>query len=200
MTATTTAEHIENIGSSRIGLGFFEFVITIALMTASVAMAIDSMLPALPAHRPFAGRCQHQRRAAGHRRLLPRLRRSQIIFGSLSDTFGRRNILLGGLAFFTVTMFGAAATESFEMLLLLRFVQGIGAAAVRITTMAMVRDCFGGREMARVMSYVMIVFMIVPIVAPSLGQAVISSMRTGTGSSSCSAASAPSCSSGPACA
>lgn len=58
------------------------------------------------------------------------------------------------------------------MLLVLRFVQGIGGAAVRITTMAIVRDCFGGREMARVMSYVMIVFMIVPIVA-SGGQAVV---------------------------
>ncbi|MGO8655260.1 MFS transporter, partial [Rhizobium ruizarguesonis] len=69
--------------------------------------------------------------------------------------------------------FAAAATGSFEMLLVMRFVQGVGGAAVRITTMAMVRDCFGGREIARVMSYVMIVFMIVPIVAPSVGQIII---------------------------
>ncbi|CAN7367690.1 multidrug effflux MFS transporter [Pararhizobium sp. LjRoot235] len=173
MSATTTAEHIENIGSSRIGLGFFEFVITIALMTASVAIAIDIMLPALPA----IGQSLRVANTNDTQLIIGvfflGFGCSQIIFGSLSDTFGRRAILLGGLAFFTLTMFGAAATESFEMLLLLRFVQGIGAAAVRITTMAVVRDCFGGREMARVMSYVMIVFMIVPIVAPSLGQAVI---------------------------
>ncbi|WP_349434536.1 multidrug effflux MFS transporter [Pararhizobium sp. A13] len=173
MSATTTAEHIENIGSSRIGLGFFEFVITIALMTASVAIAIDIMLPALPAIGQSLNVANTNDAQLVIGIFFLGFGCSQIIFGSLSDTFGRRAILLGGLVFFTVTMFGAAATESFEMLLLLRFVQGIGAAAVRITTMAVVRDCFGGREMARVMSYVMIVFMIVPIVAPSLGQAVI---------------------------
>ncbi len=173
MSAITTAEHIENIGSSRIGLGFFEFVITIALMTASVAIAIDIMLPALPAIGQSLNVANTNDTQLVIGIFFLGFGCSQIIFGSLSDTFGRRSILLAGLAFFTITMFGAALTQSFEMLLLLRFVQGIGAAAVRITTMAVVRDCFGGREMARVMSYVMIVFMIVPIVAPSLGQAII---------------------------
>ncbi|MCV9996898.1 multidrug effflux MFS transporter [Pararhizobium sp. YC-54] len=173
MSATTTTEHVENIGSSRIGLGFFEFVITIALMTASVAIAIDIMLPALPAIGQSLNVANTNDTQLVIGVFFFGFGCSQIVFGSLSDTFGRRNILLAGLAFFTLTMFGAALTRSFEMLLLLRFVQGIGAAAVRITTMAIVRDCFGGREMARVMSYVMIVFMIVPIVAPSLGQAVI---------------------------
>lgn len=172
MSATTT-EHVENIGSSRIGLGFFEFIITIALMTASVAIAIDIMLPALPAIGQSLNVANTNDTQLVIGIFFLGFGCSQIVFGSLSDTFGRRNILLAGLVFFTLTMFGAALTQSFEMLLLLRFVQGIGAAAVRITTMAIVRDCFGGREMARVMSYVMIVFMIVPIVAPSLGQAVI---------------------------
>ncbi|KQY14494.1 multidrug effflux MFS transporter [Rhizobium sp. Root482] len=168
-----TRHHAENIGSSRIGLGFFEFVITIALMTASVALAIDIMLPALPAIGHSLGVVNTNDTQLVIGIFFLGFGCSQIIFGSLSDTFGRRHVLLAGLAFYVVTMFGAAATQSFEMLLLLRFVQGIGAAAVRITTMAIVRDCFGGREMARVMSYVMIVFMIIPIVAPSLGQAVI---------------------------
>jgi DHA1 family bicyclomycin/chloramphenicol resistance-like MFS transporter len=172
MSATPT-EHVENIGSARIGLGFFEFIITIALMTASVAIAIDIMLPALPAIGQSLNVANTNDTQLVIGVFFFGFGCSQIIFGSLSDTFGRRNILLAGLVFFTLTMFGAALTQSFEMLLLLRFVQGIGAAAVRITTMAIVRDCFGGREMARVMSYVMIVFMIVPIVAPSLGQAVI---------------------------
>ncbi|KQS98202.1 MULTISPECIES: multidrug effflux MFS transporter [unclassified Rhizobium] len=168
-----SAHHIENQGSARIGLGFFEFVITIALMTASVAIAIDIMLPALPAIGQSLSVANTNDTQLVIGVFFLGFGCSQIIFGSLSDTFGRRGVLLAGLAFFTLTMFGAAATQSFEMLLVLRFVQGIGAAAVRITTMAVVRDCFGGREMARVMSYVMIVFMIVPIVAPSLGQAVI---------------------------
>ncbi|MDE1997111.1 MAG: MFS transporter, partial [Rhizobiaceae bacterium] len=67
----------------------------------------------------------------------------------------------------------AAWSGSLAMLLALRFAQGVGAAAVRITTMAIVRDCFGGREMARVMSYVMIVFMIMPMLAPSVGQLIV---------------------------
>jgi DHA1 family bicyclomycin/chloramphenicol resistance-like MFS transporter len=165
--------HQENQGSSRIGMGFGEFVVTIAIMTASIAMAIDSMLPALPAIGRSLGVASTNEAQLVIGVFFLGFGLSQIVFGSLSDAFGRRNILLGGLACYVIGMFAAAATGSFEMLLVMRFVQGIGGAAVRITTMAIVRDCFGGREMARVMSYVMIVFMIVPIVAPSVGQLII---------------------------
>ncbi len=169
----THKPHTENQGSARIGMGFFEFVVTIAIMTASIAMAIDSMLPALPNIGHSLGVTSNNDAQLVIGVFFLGFGASQIIFGSLSDAFGRRNILLGGLACYVVGMFAAAATGSFEMLLIMRFVQGIGGAAVRITTMAIVRDCFGGREMARVMSYVMIVFMIVPIVAPSVGQLII---------------------------
>ncbi len=169
----THKSHTENQGSARIGMGFFEFVVTIAIMTASIAMAIDSMLPALPNIGHSLGVTSNNDAQLVIGVFFLGFGASQIIFGSLSDAFGRRNILLGGLACYVVGMFAAAATGSFEMLLIMRFVQGIGGAAVRITTMAIVRDCFGGREMARVMSYVMIVFMIVPIVAPSVGQLII---------------------------
>lgn len=173
MTSTTTSTPEAQTGAARIQLGFFEFVITIALMTATVAMAIDIMLPALPS----IGQSLNVANANDTQFVIAvfflGFGCSQIVFGSLSDAFGRRSLLVAGLGFFSVTLFGAALTDSFEMLLVLRFVQGIGGAAVRITTMAIVRDCFGGREMARVMSYVMIVFMIVPIVAPSIGQAVV---------------------------
>jgi DHA1 family bicyclomycin/chloramphenicol resistance-like MFS transporter len=160
-------------GAARIGMGLVEFIVTIAVMTASVALAIDSMLPALSS----IGQSFNVTDANDAQLVIGifflGFGFSQIFFGSLSDAFGRRVVLLGGLAFFTVSSFAASQATSFEALLVLRFVQGIGAAAVRITTMAIVRDCFGGREMARVMSYVMIVFMIVPIIAPSLGQLVI---------------------------
>ncbi|AUX76558.1 MULTISPECIES: multidrug effflux MFS transporter [Sinorhizobium] len=160
-------------GAARIGMGLVEFIVTIAVMTASVALAIDSMLPALSS----IGQSFDVTNANDAQLVIGifflGFGFSQIFFGSLSDAFGRRVVLLGGLAFFTISSFAASQATSFEALLVLRFIQGIGAAAVRITTMAIVRDCFGGREMARVMSYVMIVFMIVPIVAPSLGQVVI---------------------------
>ncbi|MBB3311948.1 DHA1 family bicyclomycin/chloramphenicol resistance-like MFS transporter [Rhizobium sp. BK196] len=169
----THKPHTENQGSARIGMGFVEFVVTIAIMTASIAMAIDSMLPALPNIGHSLGVTSNNDAQLVIGVFFLGFGASQIIFGSLSDAFGRRNILLGGLVCYVIGMFAAAATGSFEMLLIMRFVQGIGGAAVRITTMAIVRDCFGGREMARVMSYVMIVFMIVPIVAPSVGQLII---------------------------
>ncbi|PDT54909.1 MULTISPECIES: multidrug effflux MFS transporter [Sinorhizobium] len=160
-------------GAAHIGMGLVEFIVTIAVMTASVALAIDSMLPALSS----IGQSFDVTNANDAQLVIGifflGFGFSQIFFGSLSDAFGRRVVLLGGLAFFTISSFAASQATSFEALLVLRFIQGIGAAAVRITTMAIVRDCFGGREMARVMSYVMIVFMIVPIVAPSLGQVVI---------------------------
>ncbi|OAP42786.1 bicyclomycin resistance protein [Sinorhizobium glycinis] len=154
-------------------MGLVEFIVTIAVMTASVALAIDSMLPALSSigHSFNVANANDAQLVIGI--FFLGFGFSQIFFGSLSDAFGRRVVLLGGLAFFTLSSFAASQAASFEALLVLRFIQGIGAAAVRITTMAIVRDCFGGREMARVMSYVMIVFMIVPIVAPSLGQLVI---------------------------
>ncbi|OLP53889.1 bicyclomycin resistance protein [Rhizobium rhizosphaerae] len=160
-------------GSQRIGLGFREFIITIALMTASIAFAIDIMLPALP-HIASSLKVTN----ANDAQLVIAVfffgfGLSQLVFGSLADAFGRRRVLLAGLAIFTVTMLAAAWTESFTALLILRFCQGIGGAAVRICTTAITRDCFGGREMARVMSYIMIVFMMVPILAPTLGQAII---------------------------
>ena len=160
-------------GAARLGMGLVEFIVTIAVMTASIALAIDSMLPALPS----IGQTLNVANANDTQLVIGvfflGFGLSQIFFGSLSDAFGRRSVLLCGLALFSLSMFAASWVESIETLLLLRFIQGIGGAAVRITTMAIVRDCFGGRDMARVMSYVMIVFMIVPIVAPTLGQVVI---------------------------
>jgi DHA1 family bicyclomycin/chloramphenicol resistance-like MFS transporter len=170
---STPPQPTATTGSQRIGLEFREFVITIALMTASIAIAIDSMLPALP-HIASSLNVQNPNDAQlviavyffgfGF---------AQLVFGSLADAFGRRRILLLGLAIFTVTTFAAAWTQSFTALLAFRFAQGIGGAAIRITTTAITRDCFDGREMARVMSYIMIVFMLVPILAPSFGQLVL---------------------------
>ncbi|PST21774.1 MFS transporter [Mesorhizobium plurifarium] len=160
-------------GAARLGMGLVEFIVTIAVMTASIALAIDSMLPALPSIGQTLNVTSTNDTQLVIGVFFLGFGFSQIFFGSLSDTFGRRSVLLGGLALFSLSMFAASRVESIEALLVLRFVQGIGGAAVRITTMAIVRDCFGGREMARVMSYVMIVFMIVPIVAPTLGQVVI---------------------------
>jgi MFS transporter, DHA1 family, multidrug resistance protein len=98
---------------------------------------------------------------------------AQLIYGPISDRFGRRGPLLVGLAIYVLAALAASFASSFALLLVLRFIQGVGAAATRVIAISMVRDRFGGRQMAEIMSLVFMVFMIVPIIAPAIGQSVI---------------------------
>jgi DHA1 family bicyclomycin/chloramphenicol resistance-like MFS transporter len=93
----------------------------------------------------------------------------QLFYGPLSDRFGRRPVLFGGLAVGAAAAFWAVAADSLGMLLAARLVQGAALAAPRVVAMAVVRDVYGGRRMAEVMSFVMMVFIIVPVIAPSVG-------------------------------
>jgi DHA1 family bicyclomycin/chloramphenicol resistance-like MFS transporter len=97
----------------------------------------------------------------------------QIFFGPLSDHYGRKPMLLSGLAVFIAGTISALLSGSFVLLLASRLVQGVGAAAPRIIAIAVVRDLYGGREMARVISFAMMIFIIIPVVAPSVGQALV---------------------------
>ncbi|MCH4554197.1 MFS transporter, partial [Aestuariibaculum sp. L182] len=98
---------------------------------------------------------------------------SQLFYGPLSDRFGRRKPLLFGLVVYVIAAASAAFVPSFASLLLFRLIQGIGSAATRVITISIVRDVYGGRQMAEVMSLIMMVFMIVPVIAPGTGQAVM---------------------------
>src|ERR1700716_3964688 len=97
----------------------------------------------------------------------------QFVMGPLSDRFGRRPVLLGGMAVYCVASVLAIAAPSFEALLLARALQGLGTSATRVIATSIVRDCYAGRRMASVMSLAMMVFIAVPVVAPSFGQAVL---------------------------
>ncbi len=97
---------------------------------------------------------------------------SQIVYGPVSDRFGRRPVLLFGLVLYSVGCIGGALSASFPMLLAMRALQGFGAGATRVIAVAVVRDTYGGRRMASVMSLVMMVFMAVPIIAPTVGQGI----------------------------
>ena len=125
---------------ARAGIGGREFIVLIAALTSIVAFSIDSMLPALPViGADFALADQNDRQFVLIAFVLA-FGPAQIVFGPLSDRFGRRPVLLGGLVFFVLASFGAAMAESWAALLACRAGQGIGAAAVRITTQAIVRD------------------------------------------------------------
>lgn len=152
---------------------FYEFVGFIAACMALNALAIDVMLPALPdITNDFLLSDQKQAQAVIAVYLVG-MGLSQLIYGPVSDRFGRRPVLIGGLALFSLAGLLSAMTASFAMLLAARFVQGIGAGAPRVIAVSLARDIYSGRQLGRVMSLAMMIFMAVPIIAPSIGQGIL---------------------------
>jgi len=98
---------------------------------------------------------------------------AQLIFGPLSDWFGRKPILYAGISIYLIGAIGSALAPSFSLLMVARFVWGIGAAGSRVVAVAIIRDSFEGNKMAKAMSEIMAVFVLVPIVAPALGAGII---------------------------
>ncbi|MET0370549.1 MAG: multidrug effflux MFS transporter [Sphingobium sp.] len=154
-------------------IGFIEFVILCAAMMALNALSIDPMLPALPdivrdlhvAHpndRQLVITVYFLGMGAG-----------AMLFGVLADRFGRKPVLVGAMGFFVISTLACAAAQSFPMLLVARACAGFVAAAGRVITVSIVRDRFQGDAMARVMSLIFAIFIIVPVVAPAFGQAIL---------------------------
>ncbi|MCO5090441.1 MAG: multidrug effflux MFS transporter [Bosea sp.] len=154
-------------------MGFYPFVTLAAALMGTNALAIDSMLPALPQMGEALGIAEANQRQWIITAYLLGFGVAQIVYGTLSDRYGRRPVLLAGLAIYVVASIAAAFAGSFEAMMAARVLQGIGAAATRVLVVSIVRDCYAGREMARVMSLAMIVFLAVPILAPSIGQAIL---------------------------
>ena len=154
-------------------MGFAEFVIVIAAIMALNPLAMDMMLPALPNigstfHIDVANRVQTVLSA-----FVIGFGLGQFAIGPLSDSFGLRPVLIGGMVLYVLASLFAIAAPSFEMLLLARALEGLGTAATRVIATSIVRDCYAGRRMASVVSLAMMVFIAVPVVAPSFGQAVM---------------------------
>ncbi|MFW5834947.1 MAG: multidrug effflux MFS transporter, partial [Pseudomonadota bacterium] len=155
------------------GLGFREFVAGVAGLMALNALSIDVMLPGLPAIGEALGVDEPNHRQLVLGAYLLAFGGAQLFWGPLGDRFGRRPVLLVGIAIYVAATVVAATAQSFEALLWARFVQGLGVASTRVLALALARDCYGGREMGRVVSLAMMVFMVVPILAPSLGQLIL---------------------------
>jgi MFS transporter, DHA1 family, multidrug resistance protein len=150
-----------------------EFIGLVAALTAMVAMSIDAMLPAIGLMAKELGALHDNDRHLIILMFFGGLSLGTLIFGPISDSTGRKPAIFWGLGFYLVGCIICFFATSFPMLILGRFVQGFGAASPRVVSMAMVRDGAKGADMARIMSYVMSVFMLVPIIAPSLGQIVL---------------------------
>ena len=159
------------VGRAMLGTG--EFVPLIALLMALVALSIDAMLPALPAIGSDLGAAQRNDVQLVVTALFLGLGFGQLVFGPLSDFIGRKPAIAAGLALFMAGCIVSILAPTFEAMLAGRVLQGIGVAAPRIVTVALVRDQYEGRRMARIMSFAMAVFILVPTVAPAIGQGIL---------------------------
>jgi DHA1 family bicyclomycin/chloramphenicol resistance-like MFS transporter len=150
-----------------------EFVALMAALMASNALAIDAMLPALAAIGEELGVEAENRRQLVISFYMIGFGAAQLIYGPLADRLGRRMILIISLGFYTLFAIACGLAGSFGWLLVARVLQGAAAAGTRTLVVSVVRDRFQGSAMARVMSLVFIVFMIIPVLAPAFGQAVL---------------------------
>ncbi|WAC60475.1 multidrug effflux MFS transporter [Brevundimonas sp. SL130] len=154
-------------------LGFVEFVCIIALMMALNALAIDSMLPALPQIGDALGVANENSRQWVVTAYLLGFGGAQLFYGPLADRFGRKPVLLFGVGVYVIFSLLATLAPTFDMLILARIGQGLGSACTRVLAVSIVRDRYEGRTMARVMSFSFLVFLGVPILAPSIGQLIM---------------------------
>ena len=153
-------------------IGFREFVVLAAAMMSIQAIAIDAMLPALPTIAKALGVTDENRSQWIVTAYVIGMGVGQLFWGLVSDRFGRRPVLLIGLALYGLAGFCSGLTESFEALLGWRLVHGMAAASA-VVVRSMIRDLYSGRHMARIMSLTFVVFLMVPVIAPSLGQLIL---------------------------
>lgn len=147
-----------------------EFIVLMAALMSIVALSIDAVLPALPDIGDFLS----VKDATDNPKLITSiflgLGFGQLIFGPLSDSFGRKPIVYIGFVVFIIASIICVTTKSFEMMLFGRILQGVGLASPRTMCIAMVRDSYSGDYMAKVLSFVVMIFILIPVIAPSLGQ------------------------------
>jgi DHA1 family bicyclomycin/chloramphenicol resistance-like MFS transporter len=150
-----------------------EFIALIAMLFATIAFSIDAMLPALPEIGAELSPANLNRAQLVLTSFVLGMGIGTFFAGPLSDSFGRKPVIFAGAALYILAAALAFVAPSLELLLAARVVQGIGAAGPRVVSVALVRDLHSGRQMARVISFAMMIFTVVPAIAPLLGAAIM---------------------------
>lgn len=151
-----------------------EFIALMAAISAVTALSIDAMLPAFPAMAADLGLVNENRIQLVLATFAWGMGVGTIFSGPITDWLGRKRAITWGFGLYVLASIGCALAPSLEWLLVGRFVMGLGASAPRIAGVALIRDLYAGREMARIVSFVMMVFMIVPAMAPIMGEWIMS--------------------------
>lgn len=154
-------------------LSLTEFVALMGILTATIAFSIDAMLPALPSIAESLSPGEPNRVQLIVTVFVFGVGIGTLLVGALSDAFGRKPVMAGFAALFIVGAAAGAMADSLETMLAARLIQGIGAAGPRVCTLAIVRDLYSGRQMARIMSFVFLVFALIPTFAPAIGAGVL---------------------------
>lgn len=150
-----------------------EFIILMALLTSLTALAIDAMLPAMSLMKSEFGIEQANQVQYVISVLFVGLSLGQLVYGPVSDSIGRKPSIFIGVFIFAIGSLISLISQSFEVMLIGRFLQGFGAAGPKIVTLALVRDEYSGNHMARIMSHIVMAFILVPAIAPAIGQGIM---------------------------
>ncbi len=154
----------------RRSIGRIEFIALLALLMSIAALSVDLMLPAMGDIRDEFGLEPDSTAVAGLvTAFILGMALSQIIYGILADRYGRKPLIYAGLVIFLIGATASVFAPSFGFLLVARFVWGLGAAGPRVLALSIVRDTHEGSEMAKLMSLILAVFVLVPAIAPSIG-------------------------------
>lgn len=159
--------------SSDAGIGFREFVCLVAVLMGVNALGVDSMLPALPHIAQSLALTSTNQAQWVISAYMIGMGASQILYGPIADRYGRRMPVLICLTIYAAASLLASLATTFEGIIAARLLQGLGAAGTRVIAVAMVRDRYEGRAMARVMSLVFLVFLAIPMLAPSIGTIIM---------------------------
>ncbi len=146
-----------------------EFVVIVAMNFSLIALSIDALLPALPNIASEIIPSSPNKTQFIISSFIMGMGLATLFTGPLSDSFGRKKIILLGGIIFLIGAIIAGSAKSLEIILLGRFIQGLGVAGPRVVTLAIVRDLYKGRKMAKIMSISMMFFTLVPAIAPMLG-------------------------------